>query len=246
MARPRNEQQRRRIERAAWGLFLQDGYVRTSYSAIAKACGLSRDLVHHYFPHKEELAASLKEAVLPASIAAVNGAGLAPGGGFPFMYAVGCVAFEFFASTEGTRRFLMDLLCDRELTERAAVFNARWALGQVGEGGQAGDDRRDGNEGDPHGPGDEQATAESRQAVERSVIRSINGFSGLFYHCLRNDEPFDVEAETRVLISEVAKAAGDEGALDGYPADPTAFAGEVRGLAAGIGAAVLEDSPATG
>lgn len=230
MARPRNEQQRRRIERAAWGLFLQDGYVRTSYSAIAKACGLSRDLVHHYFPHKEELAASLKEAVLPASIAAVNGAGLAPGGGFPFMYAVGCVAFEFFASTEGTRRFLMDLLCDRELTERAAVFNARWALGQVGEGEKAVTE-------------DERA----RRAVERSVIRSINGFSGLFYHCLRNDEPFDVEAETRVLISEVAKAAGDEGALDGYPADPTAFAGEVRGLAAGIGAAVLgEDVAATG
>lgn len=53
MAAPRNDEERERIYRAAVELFLQQGFSKTSYAAIADACGTSKSMVQHYFPKKE-------------------------------------------------------------------------------------------------------------------------------------------------------------------------------------------------
>jgi len=43
------------IRDAAAGLFASQGFVRTSMSEVAQACGVSKALVYHYFPSKEAL-----------------------------------------------------------------------------------------------------------------------------------------------------------------------------------------------
>lgn len=217
MGRPQNTEQRGAIQRAAWQLFLSEGYERTTYAAIADACGISRDLAHHYFPRKEQLAVALKRAVLDEAERAVCEANLPIRNEFQLMYAVGCVGFDFLMATAGSRRFLMDALADRELTEQAIAFNAEWALEQI-----------------------RPVDGERGAKAERAVIMQLNGFAGLMYHCLRMDEPFNVEEEFREVMEAVARAAGSLAALDGFPQDASSFGAEAQALAARLGSAITQ------
>ena len=49
--------------RAAERLFVDKGYARVSVAEIAKAAGVSKGLVYHHFPSKEELLGQILEDV---------------------------------------------------------------------------------------------------------------------------------------------------------------------------------------
>ncbi|MEL6341763.1 MAG: helix-turn-helix domain-containing protein [Myxococcota bacterium] len=49
------KQTRARLIQTALTLFARDGFTRTSIAAIARAAGLSKGLMYHYFSSKEEL-----------------------------------------------------------------------------------------------------------------------------------------------------------------------------------------------
>jgi TetR/AcrR family transcriptional regulator len=58
MARPRAadyDEKRRQLLHACADLFARQGYDRTSINDIAAACGVSKALVYHYYPNKEQL-----------------------------------------------------------------------------------------------------------------------------------------------------------------------------------------------
>ena len=48
MGRQRNEQTIADIRRAIWGLFVEQGYAKTSFSAVAQRAGLQRSIVQYY------------------------------------------------------------------------------------------------------------------------------------------------------------------------------------------------------
>lgn len=70
----------RAILKAAAGLFARSGYDRTSVNEIAVACGVSKALMYHYYPSKEQVLFAIIQAHLDDLVAAVEGvdAGLAP------------------------------------------------------------------------------------------------------------------------------------------------------------------------
>lgn len=216
MARPRNERQREAIRLAAWHLFLTEGYEKATYAAIAAACDISKELVRHYYPCKEELAIEFKQAVLCAAEQAVEGLGITAHEGYRFMYAVGCACFEFLLSTAGSKSFLLDLIANRDLAERAIAFNADWALAKM-----------------PYG-----TEGQNRKAA-RSVIMQLSGFAGLLYHCMRHNESFDVEEEFKEVIISLGRALGDLNALGHFPANERGFAVEMRSAASEIWELVL-------
>jgi TetR/AcrR family transcriptional regulator len=58
VARPRAadyDDKRRQLLHACADLFARQGYDRTSINDIAAACGVSKALVYHYYPNKEQL-----------------------------------------------------------------------------------------------------------------------------------------------------------------------------------------------
>lgn len=78
MARTRAQDydvKRRAILRRAAGLFARHGYAGTSITMIARACGVSKALLYHYYPHKEAvlfdiLSSHLERLVVEAERAA--------------------------------------------------------------------------------------------------------------------------------------------------------------------------------
>jgi TetR/AcrR family transcriptional regulator len=84
MARPRavdHDDKRRALLRAAARLFADSGYDRSSMSEVAKACGVSKALVYHYYVSKDVLLYDIIRQHLGELVEAVetaNGHDLSP------------------------------------------------------------------------------------------------------------------------------------------------------------------------
>lgn len=231
MARPRNEELKEKIRREAWTLFHRVGYDAASFSLIAQACGISRNLVQYHFPKKELLAIDLMNRVLEqascelgfsqaqpdtaAAAAPALGAGrteergaeggegrtrdgaeehpLMPAGDFAAMHAIGSCFFGYFLRDEGWRRFLLDIISSRDLTESVLAFNARWAIDHSGV----------------------EMTEELSDKVLRSVIVQMGGFYELLYSRLKSGRPFDAGEELLEVMRAFMRALG----LSGSKAD---------------------------
>ncbi|MBT9292442.1 TetR/AcrR family transcriptional regulator [Prosthecodimorpha staleyi] len=77
MARPRavdHDDKRRAILKAAARLFADGGYDRSSMAEVAKACGVSKALVYHYYVSKDVLLYDIIRLHLDELVAAVEGA----------------------------------------------------------------------------------------------------------------------------------------------------------------------------
>jgi len=75
MARPRAadfDDKRRLLLDAGAALFARDGYDRTSINDIARACGMSKTLVYHYYPSKERLLVGIIDRHLSDLLGAVE------------------------------------------------------------------------------------------------------------------------------------------------------------------------------
>ncbi len=72
MGRQRNEQTIADIRRAIWGLFVEQGYAKTSFSAVAQRAGLQRSIVQYYFSKKEDFATIVNAQVSETIMAAVD------------------------------------------------------------------------------------------------------------------------------------------------------------------------------
>ena len=186
MARPRNEELKEKIVLAAWTQFHERGYGATSYSSIAEACDISRNLAQYHFPKKELLAIAFMERLLSECQEALGYDDESLIGNYRRVFEVGCCYFEFLLQ-HGYRQFLLDIIASRELTEDILAFNQSWALTHIGALGL-----------------DQLSQAD----VTRSVVMHMGGFYELLYHCLRNDEPFDIGGGLRYVMEDFVLALG--------------------------------------
>ena len=131
MARPRNEELKEKIVLAAWTQFHERGYDATSYSSIAEACDISRNLAQYHFPKKELLAIAFMERLLSECQEALGYDDESLIGNYRRVFEVGCCYFEFLLQ-HGYRQFLLDIIASRELTEDILAFNQSWALTHIG------------------------------------------------------------------------------------------------------------------
>ncbi len=183
MARPKNEELKGRMLDAACAQFAEVGYDATSYSTIAAACGISRNLAQYHYPKKEMLAIAYMERVLGDAIEklGLDEAGLQ--GDVESIAAVGTEFFELLLSKPGTRTFLLDVISSRALTESVLAFNAGWAIEHF-----------------------DTPPTYDEAALRRLVIVRMGGFYELLYHCLKAGEPIDVAKELGAVVDAFAKA----------------------------------------
>lgn len=182
MDRPKNEKLKAKIAKVAREQFRKLGYDGTSYSSIAKACGISRNLVQYHFPKKQLLAIDFMEDVLARSRDSLGLSDVGLAGDFAAITEVGCRFFEWLLGKGGYARFLADVIRDRDLTGEVLAFNADWALKRSGA-----------------------ASGNVPDDVMRTVVTHMGGFYELLYFCLKEGLPFDVRAE----LPSVVKAFED-------------------------------------
>ncbi len=191
MPRPRNEEIRAKIQKAFWRSFQENGYEATSYSLVAQRTDLTKALVQYHFPKKELLAIALMDRLLAETENVLH---IEPSGGtsqdFANLFRIGQSFFAFLLQRQGYRRFLYDVIKSRDLTEDVLAFDLNWALGFVKQ------DRSD-----------EQEVLGNTE-IGRSVIVHMGGFYELLYHCLKNDQPFDVSAGLNDVLVAFIGALG--------------------------------------
>ena len=181
MPRPKNEQLKAQIIRAAEKQFSTKGYKATSYTSIAEACGISRNLVQYHFPKKESLAIAYMESVLARCMKKLHLTDTGVQDNIAAIKSVGSEFFNALLAKPGTRLFLSDIISSRELTEGVLAFNYEWAVGHVTI----------------------PATA-NLDAAMRTVVLRMGGFYELLYWSLKGNKPFDVEREIGIVVDAFA------------------------------------------
>lgn len=128
MARPKNDKLKNKIAQVAARQFAERGYNATSYTTIAEECLISRNLVQYHWPKKELLAVRYMEDMLSQCVADLGFADEDLVDDYDRMTAVGTRFISTLLETEGTRRFLKDIIASRDLTEVVLTFNLNWAF----------------------------------------------------------------------------------------------------------------------
>ncbi len=193
MARPRNEELRKKILDAFWKSFQKVGYRTTSYGNIAHELDTTKALIQYHYPKKEQIAIAFMERLLNESMDVLHIESTAgETEAFADLYRLGQVYFTFLLQEDGYRLFLYDVIRSRDLTEDVLAFNESWALEFAGYDAA------------------EQPEHSGVNAVERSVIVNMGGFYELLYHCLKNDQPFDVGAGLHDVLEAFVCAFGND------------------------------------
>ncbi len=182
MARPKNEELKARITAAVERQFLEHGYRETSYRSIAEECGISRNLVQYHFPKKEHLAEAFMESLLEKCIDELGFKESDLLGNFENVKAVGVRYFTKLLAGKGPRRFLQDVLANRDMTEDILAFNMEWALEHIG------------------------MKPAIKKNVQRNIVLHMGGFYELLYWSLRFDEDIDVATELGAVVDAFAEA----------------------------------------
>lgn len=125
MAAPRNDDERKRLYDEAMRLFGEHGYMKTTYSDIAHACGVSKSFVQHYFPKKELFVSAFFGQHLEDLLAHVAKEDAADP--WRMFCSVGLRHFDFILNDASMRQFNDDVIASRELTSVIVQVERDWA-----------------------------------------------------------------------------------------------------------------------
>lgn len=132
MAKPKNEKTLRDITDAAWSSFVSDGFRSTSYESISRKSGVSKTLIQHYFPKKEDLVIAGISKLREASRIQAEKVIGEDSDSFRQFYVLGQIYLMALLSTEDTRSFLTEVLESRYLTSVVMDFDYDWSLAELG------------------------------------------------------------------------------------------------------------------
>lgn len=126
MGRAKNIETRERISKTAIRLFSEKGYVNTSFTDIAKACGVERSIVQYYFPYKEIFITEFLDKCLMLIAEMAEGLDEKRFDIFGRQYFMGFVSFSFLVDSEKMQNLTMDIVASRQLTEAMMPLYCRW------------------------------------------------------------------------------------------------------------------------
>ena len=172
---------KQRIRSAAWRQFRGAGYIATTYASIAKECGVGRSLVQYHFPKKEELPISLVSWVLEKAAEALEADVAGTAGDHVAFHRIGTCTFTFLLE-KGFSRFMLEMLESRTIAEALLSMNVDWTIEHMADGRPESHD------------------------VTQTVIMDMGGFYDYMYHCLANDEGFDVAGCLATSVHSSAQA----------------------------------------
>lgn len=126
MGKAKNIEAREHIYTGAIRLFSENGYNKTSFTDIAKDCGVKRALVQYYFPYKEIFMQEFLTRCL--SGIADQAADLDPErfDSIGIAYYMGAVSFAFLINSPKMQKISPDIIRSRQMTEALMPMYSLW------------------------------------------------------------------------------------------------------------------------
>lgn len=181
MPKDRNLDTERSILASTWDLFMEKGFTRTSYTDLAERSGVTRSTVQYYAPKKTLLAEACFRAVYTASRDVVrerigsSTSWLANG-----YLNIQVMLAAYFAST-GMRRFLQDVLYDRDLVQNLIELLFRMGI-------------------------DEEASAFlERRQVPDGILVAVGGLSELLFTYLKRGSVPEISSMPVIGFMAIAR-----------------------------------------
>lgn len=181
MAKPKNEEAAKRIERCAFGILLDHGYGSMSHQAISDATGYSRAFIQRYLPKKEDAIRGFIARLLACMDEWVE-TEIAPNDPYEAMALTGQLYFEFL-STEWVKPLALDLLKNRDLSNVIITSNLEYQQ--------------------RHRPVEDDAS------TSEDLFRIIGGAYEVVYMCLKSGLPVDAASESLGIVTAFSEVAGD-------------------------------------
>lgn len=126
MAKPKNNGRRSEIYYRAAKLFREHGYNNTSYQMISDAVGESRALIQYYIPKKTDFVTTFFEALGTCTAEVLQQHNRLTDDSYIDLYLTGQVYFTYLAKNEPTKKFVVDVLEDRSLSDSVLLMNSNW------------------------------------------------------------------------------------------------------------------------
>ena len=198
MPRPKNNELHEQMTREARRLFIEKGYVATSYADIAQACGVAKTNVQQHFPAKDRFITDFHRDLLDELDAYLADQDKRTNNYYVNLYHIGQLLFAFLLNSEAMRRFTMEIISDRNLTEIMIDQEVEWATNyEVG------------------------FSKEELSRFEDDIAMIMGGIYELLYRKLRNNEVPSPQAIQSRIMTQFAFLRGMtvEEAQALFPAD---------------------------
>ncbi len=186
MAKPRNLEERNRIEKIAFRILTDKGVSETSFADIAQKANVTRSLVQHYFPKKDIFIADFINRCLTEISALVEESDFIDSTDpIERLYAVGYIQFEFLLYNRQMENLKQDILRTRDNTMLIVDDVIMWAMDYLEDEDDALKDR-----------------------VAEAIRYSMGGAFEHIYACLEKSWPVDGH-EVSTMVIRLMNAALD-------------------------------------
>lgn len=186
MAKPRNLEERNRIEKIAFRILTDKGISETSFADIAQKANVTRSLVQHYFPKKDIFIADFINRCLTEISALVEESDFIDSTDpIERLYAVGYIQFEFLLYNRQMENLKQDILRTRDNTMLIVDDVIMWAMDYLEDEDDALKDR-----------------------VAEAIRYSMGGAFEHIYACLEKSWPVDGH-EVSTMVIRLMNAALD-------------------------------------
>ena len=131
LGRPKNLQTKAYITRAAFELFMQKGYNKTTYKDIAEDSSNDRTLIQYYFPKKNLLIIDFLDKLLKLTENYILEKSLNSDNNYVNFYIIGQIHFSFLLKDEEMKILMLDIVSDRSITEEIIRLNENWVFSHM-------------------------------------------------------------------------------------------------------------------
>lgn len=184
MGRQRNEETITQIRRAIWQLFLSKGYVKTSFSDVAKVAKLNRSIVQYYFTKKEDFS-TMFMAHISAQVLEIVDKQFPNVSRLERYYLASQLYFAVFWHPE-LRYLLKEILENRKLADESIYNQVIWSVNILTD-----------------------TVDEAKfETAYIDVIDAWGGFAEVMYYSLQHNRRVDLSRGLTRLVALIASMAG--------------------------------------
>lgn len=120
------------IRRNAFSLLMQQGYAKTSYTAIAELSGCKRALVQYYYPKKSQFLLDFVQKLIECSYEFIARKHAESGDCFVDFFTTGQIHFHVLLRNESLKALTQDIVSHREISRAIVGLMAKWQHGRPG------------------------------------------------------------------------------------------------------------------
>lgn len=184
MGTEKYEEKQESIARAAFSLFREKGFARTSVKDIADAAGIKKALVRYYFPKKDSFEDLFLTRNLDLANSFIDELGIEPLDGMKRLYLLGYFELYYVCKHETMLKLGKDIMQSRELTRyiQKTIVNWVWMHTDFPE--------------------------EEREHLSDAILYAMGAAFEFIYFHMTEEIPFDIHEVFNVAVTILETLTG--------------------------------------